>query len=116
MPTAAITESSENTMSITAICAITIQNEFIGLVSRVLFPASPTTRSRTSMVPLHQQEHAAQDQHQVAHRDALAEQAEQVVGEPGQLRPGSAAGRCGDAGHRDAEPARLLAGGDAAAC
>src|SRR5690606_13857406 len=51
MPTAAITESSENTMSITAICAITIPNDVTALVWMSSDSASPTMASRISMLP-----------------------------------------------------------------
>src|SRR5690606_33953326 len=52
MPTAAITESSENTMSITAICAITAAKELAGLVWVSSDSCSPATWSRISAMPL----------------------------------------------------------------
>src|SRR5690554_1839251 len=51
MPTAAITESSENTMSITAICAITIANEVAALPVPSTSSCSPSTSERISMMP-----------------------------------------------------------------
>ena len=60
MPTAAITESSENTMSMTAICAITAPNEPAGLGVDVLGLGSPAIWSRISIMPLNTQEHAAE--------------------------------------------------------
>ncbi len=109
MPTAAITESSENTMSITAICAITIQNDASGLVWMSSDSCSPTMLSRISIVPFTTQEHAAQDQHQVAHRNALPEEGEQVAGQAGQPGQRQQQQDAGDAGHGDAELARDLA-------
>ena len=51
MPTAVITESSENTMSITAICAITTQNTDELLVVRGSSSSPPEISSRISIVP-----------------------------------------------------------------
>ena len=51
MPTAAITESSENTMSMTAICAITAMNAVAGLVWMSSASASPMMRSLISAEP-----------------------------------------------------------------
>src|SRR5690606_32317171 len=52
IPTAAITESSENTMSITAICAITAAKELAGWVWMSSDSCSPATWSRISAMPL----------------------------------------------------------------
>ncbi len=51
MPTAAITESSENTMSMTAICAITMPKDAAGRVLMSADSGSPTMVSRISIVP-----------------------------------------------------------------
>src|SRR5207342_1657543 len=59
--------------------------------------------------PLHHQEHAAQDQHQVADGDAQAEEIEQLRGQSGQPRQRQQQADTGYAGDRDAELARLLA-------
>jgi hypothetical protein len=67
MPTAVITESSENTMSMTAICRMTIAERGEGVAflvrGRKAFQLVDFHRA------LHQQEQAAADQHQVAQRD-----------------------------------------------
>ncbi|MNV66835.1 hypothetical protein D3C71_1596090 [compost metagenome] len=52
MPTAVITESSENTMSITAICAITMPNTAEALVVVGSSSSPPVISSRISIVPL----------------------------------------------------------------
>ncbi|MNN82105.1 hypothetical protein D3C81_1990020 [compost metagenome] len=52
MPTAVITESSENTMSMTAICAITMPNDVVTLVVVGSASSPPLTSSRISLMPL----------------------------------------------------------------
>ena len=51
MPTAAITESSENTMSMIAIWAMTPAKDTLGLAFTSSDSGSPTTRSRISIPP-----------------------------------------------------------------
>ncbi|CUK22870.1 Uncharacterised protein [Achromobacter sp. 2789STDY5608615] len=52
MPTAVITESSENTASSTTICRITCQNTACCTFWPLSWPLLPSTRSCSSMVPL----------------------------------------------------------------
>ena len=80
MPTAVITESSENTMSMIAIC-----DDHAAKLARAravpLVAASPSSALWISCTLLHEQEQAAADQDQVAARDARAADREQRLGQ-----------------------------------
>ena len=80
MPTAVITESSENTMSSNMIWTITDAND--GATRADPCPSSPSSRSWISSVALPSRNSPPTDQDQVTPRDRLAEDREERSRQP----------------------------------